>query len=620
MNNSDNVMNSFIAKRKCPRCRGELKTLLNPSEEELKRYGSLSFWERRILKDLYYIENKPQEDNNSVINSILLGSNSPVIGSAIALGINRAGFVRLCDKCNHVWDIFDETAFVLSTNNQKLIQTYISLIERSASDLPRPVLVELKEQHWRMYLIKARLYQYQYKNQSDSQRNDDYDYKQLYDIALQNAENCHTDNQILLSYEYDLKADMSDDILERFNLLNAALTSDISHHRKVRIQNNVNELYSTVLDRWKQPINIEKRRIIFIANNLDDIAGYYDPTHSINHFFTIDRIPASIKFPHGLPQTSTLYIANPARTDEYIPYDNCEELLFMDKIRELRRLLRFMGATEITFTTVKGKSTEEFQKEVQSTSVSGSVLSHKASVGSRFEKQKEETNSRELKVYFIERLDPCDYPSIPENLYWYHDETEWQHNVEARLHSNQLDFKQEISTKQIKYLSEMSQLDVNAAYKNLILKIKAKHHHEQEFHVKTTEETMWRITAEFKPLSEFVNNQNTKSDKAAITDSSTEQEYIKAVKQLREDGEISEPERYLLNKKRDKLGISEQRASELEKSLATQSAEDEQAYLNLYRKYAEAGEITEKRRLILDDAAKTYGLSPERVKHLEAKN
>ena len=92
------------------------------------------------------------------------------------------------------------------------------------------------------------------------------------------------------------------------------------------------------------------------------------------------------------------------------------------------------------------------------------------------------------------------------------------------------------------------------------------------------------------------------------------------MKQFLEDGEISEPERHFLNKKRDKLGISEQRASELEKSLATQSAEDEQAYLNLYRKYAEAGEITEKQRHILDNAAETYGLSPERVKQLEAKN
>jgi len=209
-------------------------------------------------------------------------------------------------------------------------------------------------------------------------------------------------------------------------------------------------------------------------------------------------------------------------------------------------------------------------------------------------------------------------------LHWYyhdHDrDGEWQAIVEARLHHNQLHFEQSISTKQVSLLNEQSQMNINAAYEGLICKINANYHREREFHVKTTEETMWRITAEFKPLSEFENNQNTKRDKTAITDSSTEQEYIKAVKQFLEDGEISEPERHFLNRKRDKLGISEQRALELEASLATQSTEDEQAYLDLYRNYAEAGEVTEKQRLILDDAAKTYGLSSERVKQLEAKN
>ena len=163
-------------------------------------------------------------------------------------------------------------------------------------------------------------------------------------------------------------------------------------------------------------------------------------------------------------------------------------------------------------------------------------------------------------------------------------------------------------------------MNINAAYEGLICKINANYHREREFHVKTTEETMWRITAEFKPLSGFENNQNTKSDKAVITVSSTEQEYIKAVKQLLEDGEINESDRDFLNIKRSKLGISEQRASELEKSLATQLTEGEQFYLKKYRKYAETGEITEMQRHFLDDIANTYGLSPERVKHLEAKN
>lgn len=364
----------------------------------------------------------------------------------------------------------------------------------------------------------------------------------------------------------------------------------------------------------------EDRKVIFIAKSIQDVAGYWDDTHSINYIFTHDCFPSDIKFPLGRPNVNSLYIANPVKPDEYVPYDNFEMTLFMDKIRELKRLLRSLGATEITFTSLRGSKVEEAEKVGSSVNAEARVLGHKASVDYSSEERQNRMSSQDIRVDYIERLDSYEYPSLPEDLHWYDRDREWQDIVEARLHHNQLHFEQSISTKQVSSLNEQSQLNVNAAYEGLICKINANYHREREFHVKTTEETMWRITAEFKPLSEFVNNQNTKSDKAAITVSSTEQEYIKAAKQLLEDGEISEPERYFLNKKRDKLGISEQRASELEVSLATQLTEGEQFYLKKYREYAKTGEITEMQRHLLNDIADTYGLSPERVKHLEAKN
>ncbi len=363
-----------------------------------------------------------------------------------------------------------------------------------------------------------------------------------------------------------------------------------------------------------------ERKVIFVAKSFHDVYEYIGKIDAINYIFTPDCIPSDIKFPLGQPNVNSLYIANPAKPDEYVPYDNYELALFMDKIRELKRLLRYLGATEITFTSLRGTKIEEAKKMGSSVNAEAGLLGHKVGGGYSSEDGHNRMSSQGIKVDYIERLDSYEYPSLPDRLHWYNRIDEWKEIVEARLHNNQLHFEQTISTKQDSSLNKQSQENINAAYENLIFHINANYDHKQEFHVKTTEETMWRITAEFKPLSEFENNQKTNSDKVAITDSSAEQEYIKDVKQLLEDGEISEPKRHFLNKKRDKLGISEQRASELEVSLATQSAEDEQAYLNLYREYAEAGEITEKQRLILDDAAKTYGLSPERVKHLEAKN
>lgn len=363
----------------------------------------------------------------------------------------------------------------------------------------------------------------------------------------------------------------------------------------------------------------ESRKVIFIAKSIQDVAGYWDNTHSIDYIFTYDCYPPDIKFPLGRPQTNTLYIAHPKKTDLYIPYDDSDEYLFMDKVRELKRILLSLGATEITFTSIKGKSTEEFRRESQSASVKGSILGHKGSAGMSSEVQQERFNSKGLKVDFIVRNDPNHFPSLPDNLYWYDTEDEWKAIVEDRLKFNQKYFEQSISTKQVSAVSELSQEQINAAYKNLVFKIKANHNHEKGFHKKTVEETMWRITAEFKPLNEYHNSQNAETGKATITGSSAEQEYLEAVKQLVEDGEISEPERHYLEAKRNKLGISEQRASELEASFTTQLIENEQNYLKLYRKYSELGKITEKQRRILKDIAETYGISEERVKQLETR-
>ena len=98
-----------------------------------------------------------------------------------------------------------------------------------------------------------------------------------------------------------------------------------------------------------------------------------------------------------------------------------------------------------------------------------------------------------------------------------------------------------------------------------------------------------------------------------------EQEYIETLKDLLEDGDISDRERRMLDRMRQSLGISEQRAAELETSLQKpQLTEDEQEYLEMYREYADEGEITDKVRKRLDRFASALGISPERMKELES--
>lgn len=101
--------------------------------------------------------------------------------------------------------------------------------------------------------------------------------------------------------------------------------------------------------------------------------------------------------------------------------------------------------------------------------------------------------------------------------------------------------------------------------------------------------------------------------------SSNESEYIEEVRAcLSEDGEITSRERRLLNRLREKLGISEKRAQELEDSLTTsQLTADEQEYLDEYRACLEEGGISSKERRLLDRLRDKLGIDPSRASELE---
>lgn len=364
-----------------------------------------------------------------------------------------------------------------------------------------------------------------------------------------------------------------------------------------------------------------ERKVIFVAKSFHDVFEYIGKIDSINYIFTPDCIPSDIKFPLGQPNVNSLYIANPVKPDEYVPYDNYELTLFMDKIRELKRLLRYLGATEITFTSLRGTKIEEAKKMGSSVNAEAGLLGHKVGGGYSSEDGQNRMSGQGIKVDYIERLNSNEYPSLPDRLYWYNDEHEWQDIVEARLHLNQLHFEQSISTNQISSLDKQSQENINAAYENLIFHINANYDHKQEFHVKTNEETMWRITAEFKPLSEFENSDNTMSHLSIGTKknlSSDEKDYLEAVEEYLEDGSISERDRRMLERLRKSLGISEERAVALEATLVPQLTDDEKDYLEAVKECLKGGGINDRDRRTLERLRKSLDITEERASELEA--
>lgn len=104
--------------------------------------------------------------------------------------------------------------------------------------------------------------------------------------------------------------------------------------------------------------------------------------------------------------------------------------------------------------------------------------------------------------------------------------------------------------------------------------------------------------------------------------SSNEDEYVAELKScLEDDGEISERERRLLNKLRQSLGISEERAAELEAQLQNSPlslTSEEQEYADEVKACLEDdGLISARERRLLDKVRESLGISIDRAKEIE---
>lgn len=96
-----------------------------------------------------------------------------------------------------------------------------------------------------------------------------------------------------------------------------------------------------------------------------------------------------------------------------------------------------------------------------------------------------------------------------------------------------------------------------------------------------------------------------------------ESQYLKEVQLILEEGEIGTSERKLLERKRTKLGLSDDQARRIEASCTIVLTNEEQEYAEIYKDLVEDGEPTGRLRKMLDREADALRLSPEQVKKVE---
>lgn len=342
--------------------------------------------------------------------------------------------------------------------------------------------------------------------------------------------------------------------------------------------------------------------------------------------FRISNIPSCFKFPIGHPVANQLYIGHPYNPSLYVPFDESEEIFFIDKVHELSYLLECLGAEEISITSIKGKNVSETKGSQGGYNVNADIKLFSGEVGgskqSHLQSEMTSNNQRTMRI----KLDPMRKPFLPEGLIWYDEQPQWQRLVNSRINGNMLEYNEFISTSQTKFTSNQEKRDIKASAQYLWMKAHAEVEQNIEAQFKETTETQWKVEVKFRSIKDFANviddtqqitTQDTKLiSTAQMTDD--EQSYAEEVKFCLEDGTIGDKERRFLERMRTKLGISPERAADIEESLQKpQFTEEEQEYLDAVRDEIVDGSIPESSRRLLNRLRRSMDISEKRAKEIE---
>lgn len=367
----------------------------------------------------------------------------------------------------------------------------------------------------------------------------------------------------------------------------------------------------------EQPYN--ERKVIV------PVQSYTDLSQKKLAVVDINNLPA-INFPMGHPVANQLYVGHPYIPSKYIPFDNYELELIEDKIREFSQIMQYLGATEINIESVNSSSNNKDSKFDQKLSggVDYKFISGSGNGERHITNKLLEDISQHINLH--QKFSPKKYPALPENLVWYQNEPSWQRLYSQRMQGALLEHEERIETKKSQVVENSELKQISAEVKWLFVQANGNWEQSMEEKFEAHENAILSIHVKFAPLEDLqvgtlTFQQNTNPILSALSQSLTEEEveYLNELKAcLEEDGEISSKERRLLNRLRERLGITEERAEELENSLLRpELTEEEKEYLDEYKACIEEGELSPKEIRLLNRLRMSLGISEERAKELE---
>ena len=437
----------------------------------------------------------------------------------------------------------------------------------------------------------------------------------LYCACFAQAKHTNTDVDIEEQRKLALYAALNGDDTE------IVYTNDAGENFTIK-QDATNDFY--VMDNIYRDKFLEypynKRKILYVVRQ------YTNLEQEVINVIGIDNMPEGIVFPMGHPIVNQLYIGHPLLPHKYIPFENYQLELIEDKVREFCTIVQALGATEIDIECLNNNSGDYSINGKRN--IEGN-LGHKVgdasgSYNNEYSKKLIEELNHSIKLH--QTFIPSTAPHLPEDLVWYNNEPSWQRLYKQRMTGSLLTHEERIETRKSQMVENNELSEIKGEIKTLFASAGGAWNKNEEAKYQIQENAVLAINVKFAPMSQFTGENIAQSPQAAISSTTMaltekEQEYIDELEECLADGELGSGERRWLNKVRMKLGLSEERAAELETSLQQpQLSEEEQEYLEAYQDFMEDGVISEKERRILDKLMKMNDISEQRAKEIELLN
>lgn len=360
-----------------------------------------------------------------------------------------------------------------------------------------------------------------------------------------------------------------------------------------------------------------QRKILLPVNEYVDLSQKQISVIDINHL-------SNIQFPIGHPVANQLYVGHPYLPNKYMPFEDYQLELIEDKVREFCQIAQCLGATEISIDAVNSSQSSSSRNVKQNISGDGSyrLINGK---GSNDRKQKNSLIQEISQAIALhQKFTPKKKPYLPNNMVWYQHEPSWKRLYEQRVNGGLTEHEERIETRKSQVVDNNQLQEVKAELESLFAEAHLNWNSSLDEKFSQQENAVLSIHVKFAPVDSIADKMpsylasvdETDDNNSAYT--AEETEYLESVKDfLEDDAEITPREKKMLDRIRKNLGISEERAKELEDSLKPQLTDDEKEYLEMYKDYASNGDISEKNRRRLDKFAKALGIAADRQAEIE---